>query len=211
MSEHPCDRAYNKISGWRRQAPERNGKFLPRNAIIDDKIIYDKSSVDAITTCRCQRCAKHRRLLTPQSEQRRDPRQYSDRIIDEYRSLFALLIWQKKPALVLPFVEHGVSDKDVLVHLSAGALGEDFYVLQNFRENLLAAGETDLLTELIDGIESNWTDFLRPYIGERPFTKISPRCRLPFYDQHQIGKGGSSNVLAFKIYDGYNEIQVCRR
>ena len=208
MSTAPCDAAYDYISNWRRAGPRTHDTFLPKSSIC-----YDRSYVDNIITCPCGRCKVHRNLLTPEGQQigQINPTQYSEQIRSRHQSLFALLVWIKKPAFILPFAEFGVNDSGILAHLGDRALDEEFYVFRVIRANIAAnenAGR-GILVELINQIEDSWTDFLRPCIGARTFEKISPRFKLPFYDQRRIGRGASSSVFAFKIHDGYNAIQVC--
>ena len=208
MSLYPCDAAYQSISSWHRAHPNPGDRFYPKHSIR-----YSVEQINSIITCQCDQCKLHRRILVPAGRQigQVPPTQWSEQIRDQHRSLFALLIWIKKPALILPFVEYGVDDSRILDRLGDSALDEDYHVFQVIRANIAAnaLATRGVLVELVDQIESNWTDFLRPRIGERPLMKISSRFKLPFYHQHLIGEGVSGKVIAFRIYDGYNAMQVC--
>jgi len=196
-----CQRVHANVLNWRSKAPT-TGKFLPK-ALIN----FSNADIDAVLTCSCDRCDIHRRLLATEGRGQINPIQYSEQIRQTSLSLFVLLVWIKKAAFIVAFVSHGIDDERAMTHLGLQrCVWAEFPAFQVMARR---SGAANVLLELTEEIEDNWTEFLRPRIGGAHFQNINQRFKLPFYNQRRIGSGASGIVYAFKIYPGYNAIKVC--
>jgi hypothetical protein len=178
-------------------------RFFPANKL--DKFL-DKTAVESILSCGCERCKRHLHDLGKQDP----PIKYADKIVGtksptDAKALFALLIYIEHPMFIVAFMERGMDSKSL----------ESFCAQPLFDPNTLKAYWSRYTTrnpndslDLARKFSFSMHQFVPPILDHGNFSLYSANTILPIIEGPTLGSGAYGEVYPFQIYEGYNQIPV---
>ncbi len=163
-------------------------RFFPRTSL---QALLTRGQVREVLSCRCPRCNKHLKLL-----KETNPSRYIDRIVGKPGSdpspaftaisLFALLIYIRRPLFIFNFLEHGYN------HNSEDLTTNKHVFTERYLKTTYWSNYTEQTPNDSKALLANWqwqlNQFAIPYLSDDKFAQYDEWTILPFFDEQALGK-----------------------
>ena len=162
----PCKRAEQILTNLN-FAGDSEDSFIPKSS-LPAKLFNDRTSIREILRChsnKCDNCKADYRFICSSKRPRIEPEENIDRILTSATLLFALLISIRHPLLIIPLLEHGRNDKNILDSFCAGSFEYPKLKDNYWKECLRMKEDTEAFSqEIAVLIRRHISIFFRPLI-----------------------------------------------
>ena len=192
-------------------------RFFPRGKL---RALLSRSKVQAVLSCRCPRCEKHRSVL----RRRADPLHYLDRIVGKAGEgqhpsstaidLLALLIIIGYPSFITGFIQQDCNDHVLATHKSGFTEDHLKRTYWSKYDNTNPKESGILATKF----RSKMYQFAVPQMNDEQHSIYDEWTIFPFFNEETLGKmtedgeilneGAHARVVSFEIWEEYQNLPV---